>query len=67
MSSSSIWPIDRILSSATTPGQGGPGSNGHEGALLGATPKLSGGEDSVPEFKEVKSHSFVAIPMFATL
>ena len=30
---SSIWPIDRTLSSATTPGQSGPGSNGNEGVL----------------------------------
>ena len=30
---SSIWPIDRTLSSATTPGQGEPGSDGNEGAL----------------------------------
>ena len=26
----SIWPIDSILSSATTPGPSGPGSNGNE-------------------------------------
>ena len=26
----SIWPIDRTLSGATTPGQSGPGSNGNE-------------------------------------
>ena len=30
----SIWPIDRTLSSATTPGQSEPGSNGTEGVLL---------------------------------
>ena len=30
---SSIWPIDRTLSGATTPGQSGPGSNGNEGVL----------------------------------
>ena len=29
----SIWLIDRILSGATTLGQGGPGSNGNEGVL----------------------------------
>ena len=28
---SSIWPIDRTLSGATTPGQSGPGSDGNEG------------------------------------
>ena len=28
---SSIWPIDRTLSSATTPSQSGPGSDGNEG------------------------------------
>ena len=27
---SPIWPIDRTLSGATTPGQSGPGSNGNE-------------------------------------
>ena len=30
---SSIWPIDRTLSGATSPGQSGPGSNGNEGVL----------------------------------
>ena len=30
MSNSSIWPIDRILSAATTPGQSGTGSHGNE-------------------------------------
>ena len=30
---SSIWPIDRTLSGATTPGQSGPGSDGIEGVL----------------------------------
>ena len=33
MQLSSIWPIDRILSGATTPGQSGPGSDGNEGVL----------------------------------
>ena len=33
MQFSSIWPIDRTLSGATTPGQSGPGSNGKEGVL----------------------------------
>ena len=27
MSNNSIWPIDKTLSGATTPGQSGPGSN----------------------------------------
>ena len=31
---SSILPIDRTLSGATTPGQNGPGSDGNEGLLL---------------------------------
>ena len=31
MSNSSIWPIDKTLSGATTPGQSGPGTNGNEG------------------------------------
>ena len=30
---SSIWPIHRTLSSATTPGQSGPGSDGNEGVF----------------------------------
>ena len=30
---SSIWPTDRTISSATTPGQCGPGSDGIEGVL----------------------------------
>ena len=30
---SSIWPINRTLSSVTTPGQSAPGSNGNEGVL----------------------------------
>ena len=33
MSNSSIWPIDRTLSGATTLGQSGPGSDGNEGIL----------------------------------
>ena len=33
MSNSSIWPIGRTLSGATTPGQSWPGSNGSEGVL----------------------------------
>ena len=33
MSNSSIWPIDRTLSGAITPGQCGPGSNGINGVL----------------------------------
>ena len=33
MSNSFIWPIDRTLSGATTPGQSGPGSDGNEGVL----------------------------------
>ena len=33
MSNSSIWPIDKTLSGATTPGQSGPGSKGNEGVL----------------------------------
>ena len=30
---SSIWPRDRMLSGATTPGQSGPGSDSNEGVL----------------------------------
>ena len=33
MSNTSMWPIDRTLSSATTPGQSGPGSDGNEGVV----------------------------------
>ena len=33
MSNSSIWPIDKTLSGATTQGQNGPGSNDNEKVL----------------------------------
>ena len=33
MSNTSIGPIDRTLSGATTPGQSGPGSDSNEGVL----------------------------------
>ena len=33
MQFSSIWPIDKAVSGATTPGQSGPGSVGNEGVL----------------------------------
>ena len=33
MSNNSVWPIDRILSGATTLGQSGPGSNGNKRVL----------------------------------
>ena len=33
MSNSSIWPIDRTLSGATTPNKSGSGSNSNEGVL----------------------------------
>ena len=33
MSNSSIWPINRTLSGATTPGQSGPGKNENKGVL----------------------------------
>ena len=33
MSNNSTWSIDKTLSSATTLGQSGPGSNGNEGVL----------------------------------
>ena len=33
MQFSSIWPIDRTLSGATTPGHSRPGINGNEGVL----------------------------------
>ena len=33
MFNSSIWPRDRTLSSATTPDQRGPGTDGNEGVL----------------------------------
>ena len=33
MSNSSIWPIDKTLSGATTSGQSRPGSNSREGVL----------------------------------
>ena len=34
MSNSSVWPINRTVSGATTSGQSGPGSDGNEGALF---------------------------------
>ena len=34
MSNSSLWPLDRTLSGATTPSQSRPGSDGNEGILL---------------------------------
>ena len=33
MSNTSVWPIDKILSDATTPGQSEPGNYGNEGVL----------------------------------
>ena len=33
MQFNSIWPIDRTLSGATTPGQSGPGNDGNKGVL----------------------------------
>ena len=33
MPNNSIWPPDKTLSGATTPGQSGPGSNGNEEVL----------------------------------
>ena len=43
MQFSSIKPIDRALSGATTPGQGGPGSNGHEVVLcIPQSPSITG-------------------------
>ena len=29
----SIWPLDRALSGATTPGESGPGNDGNEGVF----------------------------------
>ena len=40
MQFSSIWPLDRILSVATTRGQSGPGSDGNEWVLR--IPQCSG-------------------------
>ena len=33
MKFSSIWPVDRTISGATTPGQSGPGNNSIEGVI----------------------------------
>ena len=41
----SIWPIDETLTGTTTPGQGGPGSNGNKEVLH--TPQISKIEDSI--------------------
>ena len=46
MSNSSIWPIDRILSGATTLGQSGPGSDGNEGVLY--IPQISSITGALP-------------------
>ena len=42
----SIWPIDRALLSANTPGQSGPGSDGNEGVLH--IPGMSSSDCLVP-------------------
>ena len=46
MWSRSIWPIDRTLSGATTPGQSGPGSDGNEGVL--SIPQSSSITEALP-------------------
>ena len=60
MSNSSIGPIDRTLSGATTTGLSGPGSNGNEDvfSIIGASPSvclmsypghlLGGGKSRIP-------------------
>ena len=55
---SSIWPIDRTLWGATTPGQSGLGNNGHEGALC--IPKSSSITGTSPSdcFVLYPGHSF---------
>ena len=40
---SSIYPTDRVISGATIPGQGGPGSDGNEGHS--AFPKAPGSRE----------------------
>ena len=52
-SQSSIWPIDRILPGATTPGQSEPGSNSNERVLH--IPQISKAEAS-------HSHCFMSYP-----
>ena len=43
MSNSSIWPIDRTLSGAITPGHSGPGNNGNDGVLhIPQSPTITG-------------------------
>ena len=49
MSNSSIWPIDRSLSGATSPAQSKPGSDGNEGLL------------HVPQSFWVKPHHHLAL------
>ena len=51
---SSIWPIDRTLSGATTPGQSGPGNDGNEEVLC--IPQNSSITGTSP------SESFVSYP-----
>ena len=48
MSKNSIWPIDRILSGANTPGQSGPGRNGNDFLYL---TKVTYSESSYPSLK----------------
>ena len=47
MSKSFTWPIDRILSGASTPGQSRPGNDGNEGFL------------SIPQSSNMTHHQIV--------
>ena len=58
MSKSSIWPIDRTLSDATTPGQSEPESDDSKGVLR--IPKNSSITEAAPSYCLVSYHtSFV--------
>ena len=47
MSNSSIWPIDKTLSDATTPVESEPGSNDNEGVLrIPQSPSITGASPS---------------------
>ena len=47
MSNSSIRPIDKTLSSGTTPDQSGPGSNGNDGVVcIPQSSKFTGSSQS---------------------
>ena len=58
---SSIWPIDMILSGATTPGKSGPWSNGNEGVYcIPQYPSITGASPS-DYFESYQGYSLVVV------